>query len=48
VNVRATSYKNYDEGLDFATIGVQSKDVTGRTDISEMGYLVMNGEKGKI
>jgi endonuclease G len=48
VNVRATSYKNYDEGLDFAIIGVQSKDVTGRTDISEMGYLVMNGEKGKI
>lgn len=36
------------EALDFALIGIQPKDVTGKTDVLEMGYLVLNKELGKI
>jgi endonuclease G len=33
--------------LDLAIVGVKSKDVTGKYDIKDRGYLVLNGDTGK-
>jgi endonuclease G, mitochondrial len=33
--------------LDFAVIGIHSKDTSGKVDVLQMGYLVLNKEPGK-
>ena len=34
--------------LDFALIGINPKDVTGKVDVLQLGYLVLNKELGKV